>query len=144
MGSPYRRKQVVYDNMPEGQREVYSVAIGDTGAVGTVRPSAGSAAAAGAGSLSTVSRLNTGIYRLVFAQTYFKNAGTQVTLRSPYSLDGSTRQNLTVQATAYDATTNAVLVYVLNPTTGALADPASGSLLSVEQFWIESVSPATA
>src|SRR5690349_2559688 len=125
MGYPYRRKQLTYDNQPEGQREVYSFAIGATGAVGTVRPSRGTAATAGQGNLVTVSRLATGVYQLVFVQTYFKSNGMLAHLRSPFSTDGSTRQNLILQSTVFDATTNSVCVYVLDPTTGALADPSS-------------------
>lgn len=143
MGSPYRRKQLVYDNQPEGQREVYSFAIGATGAVGTVRPSAGNSASSGQGNLVTVTRLATGVYQLVFAQNYFRSNGTIAHLRSPFSTDGSTRQNRTLQSSVFDSTTNSVCLFVLDPTTGALADPSSGSSITVEKFWIESVSPAT-
>lgn len=144
MGSAYRRKQIVYDNMPEGQREVYTVQIGATGAVGTVRPSAGTLAVAGAGSLVTVSRLATGVYKFAFTQTYFKSVGSQVTLNVPFSTDGSTRANYTCQSTVRDATTNSICVFVTdNGAAGALVDPPSGSTLSLEKFWIESIAPAT-
>lgn len=143
MGSPYRRKQLTYDNQPEGQREVYSFGIGAAGAVTTVRPSAGNSATAGQGNLATISHLATGVYQVVFTQTYLKSNGAVAVLRSPFGTDGSTRQNLDVQVTLYDSASNSVCIFVQNNATGALTDPSSGSAITIEKFWIESVSPST-
>lgn len=139
----YRSKELVYDNAPGGSRRlVFRVSIGATGAVGTVRPSAGSGASSGQGNLATVTRVGTGIYRVALTETYYKTLGISADLLSPYDVTGATSQALFCQGSVIDATTNSYLIYVMN-TSNVLSDPASGSQLVIEVRTISAVSPQT-
>lgn len=143
MTAPYRAVNLTRDNLAGSQREVYSVAIGATGAVGNVRPSAGSGASAGQGNLCTISRLATGVYKFVPTQGYFKPVGLNAHLASPTSTDGSTRQDCFAQATVYDSDNSCFYVFTVKGSDNALANPSSGSKLIVEFYNIVDVSPAT-
>lgn len=139
----YRQKMMIRDNAPGGSdRLVFRVAIGATGAVGVVRPSAGATAANGAGNLATVSRVATGVYRVALTETYYKTLGIASHLLSPYDVTGASSQAVFCQGSVIDATTNSYLIYTMN-TSNTLVDPASGSQLVIEVRMINVVSPTT-
>ncbi len=117
----YRIKPLVSSNLPQGLEIVGRFTLTTAGAVGTVRPSAGSAPSTGAGLLYTVTQLPTAYgggsgdncYQVTLAEEYFKVVGTQATYSPAFSLTLGAVAMYDCQATQYDPTTKSFVIYVL-------------------------------
>lgn len=153
MGSPQ-----LESNLAQGYEVVGRFTLSTAGAVGTLRPSAGSAPSAGAGSGYTVTQLATAFggasgdncYRVVIPEQY-KVVGAVATYSPAYSLTTADTVPLYhAQASTYDAATNSfvITVYTVGTPSGAAAAPvrtnalATGSIVFRVSV-ITTVSPAT-